>query len=143
MNIVISGDHASPNLKSVVKSYLEDKGHTVQDLGPYTNDSVDYPDYAHQLSDLIENKNADLGILICGSGQGVAMTANKHQNIRAAICWNEEIASLSRQHNDANVLCLGARFVSETLALKIIDQFIETPFEGGRHANRVNKIACS
>ena len=142
MKIVISGDHASPALKSVVKDHLEQKGYEVNDLGPYTAESVDYPDFAHQLCQCIEQQQAELGILICGSGQGVAMSANKHQSIRAALCWNEEIVELSKAHNNANVLCLGARFIDESLALKMVDVFLETPFEGGRHQARVNKISC-
>lgn len=140
MNIVISGDHASPELKKIIGQHLESNGHTVNDLGPHTDESVDYPDFAHLLVDNM--KDNDLGILICGSGQGVSMSANKHQDIRAALCWNEEIAKLSKEHNNANVLCIGARFVDTELAIKIVDTFINTPFEGGRHERRVNKIAA-
>ena len=142
MKIVISGDHASPALKSVIKNHLEQNGYEVNDLGPFTDDSVDYPDFAHQLCEVIEADQAELGILICGSGQGVAMSANKHQSIRAALCWNEEIVQLSKEHNNANVLCFGARFINESLALKMVDTFVNVPFEGGRHERRVNKISC-
>ena len=110
---------------------------------PFSDASVDYPDYVHPLSTAIENGEYELGIVICGSGNGVAITANKHQGIRAALCWNEELAALARLHNNANVLALPARFISYELAEKLAETFLNTPFEGGRHANRVNKIACS
>lgn len=142
MNIVIGGDHASPALKATIKAHLEAKGHSVNDIGPYSEDSVDYPDFAHKLCQEIIADKAELGILICGSGQGVAMSANKHQAIRAALCWNEEIVKLSKEHNNANVLCMGARFIEEDLAIKMVDTFIDVPFEGGRHERRVNKISC-
>ena len=142
MNIAIGGDHAGYELKEIVKSKLIAKGNVVKDFGTHSLDSVDYPDFAHPLSTSVESKENELGILICGSANGVAMTANKHQGIRAAICWTEEIAALARQHNNANVLCLPARFIAEDLALKIVNTFLSTDFEGGRHANRVNKINC-
>jgi len=142
MNIAIGGDHAGYELKEIVKSKLIAKGNAVKDFGTHSLDSVDYPDFAHPLSTSVESKENELGILICGSANGVAMTANKHQGIRAAICWTEEIAALARQHNNANVLCLPARFIAEGLALKIVNTFLSTDFEGGRHANRVNKINC-
>lgn len=142
MRIVIGGDHASPALKAEVVKHLEAKGYAVDDLGPFSDESVDYPDYAHELCSKIETQESDLGILICGSGQGVAMSANKHASIRAALCWNTEIVKLSREHNDANVLCFGARFVSQELALEMVDVFLSTNFEGGRHQKRVNKISC-
>lgn len=142
MKLVISGDHASPALKATVKAHLEGLGHEVEDLGPYSEDSVDYPDFAHKLCEKVKDNSAELGILICGSGQGVAMSANKHQDIRAALCWNDEIAQLSREHNNANIICLGARFVDENTAISMIETFINTDFEGGRHERRVNKIAC-
>jgi ribose 5-phosphate isomerase B len=118
-------------------------GYAVEDFGPYTTASVDYPDYVHPLAKGIEAGEFDFGIVICGSGNGVAITANKHQGIRAALCWNEELAALSRQHNDANVLAIPARFISYELAEKMAEIFLYTPFEGGRHQSRVTKIACS
>jgi ribose 5-phosphate isomerase B len=118
-------------------------GYAVEDFGPYTTASVDYPDYVHPLAKGIEAGEFDVGIGICGSGNGVAITANKHQGIRAALCWNEELAALSRQHNDANVLAIPARFISYELAEKMAEIFLYTPFEGGRHQSRVTKIVCS
>lgn len=142
MKIGIGGDHAGYELKEKVIAFLKDKGHTVKDFGPYNTDSVDYPDYVHPLAQSIEDHSNELGILICGSGNGVCMTANKYKNIRAGLCWDTELASLTRQHNDANVLCLPARFISEDLGLKIVDAFITAEFEGGRHQRRVDKISC-
>lgn len=142
MNIAIGADHAGYELKEIVKSNILANNHEVKDYGTNSPDSVDYPDFAHPLSSAVENNEFDLGILVCGSGNGVAMTANKHAGIRAAICWTEELASLARQHNNANVLCLPARFISVELARKIVEAFLTTDFEGGRHANRVNKISC-
>ncbi|MFN5920127.1 MAG: ribose 5-phosphate isomerase B [Bacteroidota bacterium] len=142
MKIVIGGDHAGFVYKGKIKAYLESLGHTVTDVGPYSEDSVDYPDFAHPLAEAVEKGVCDLGILICGSGNGVAITANKHQGVRAALCWNEELGALARQHNDANVLCLPARFISADTAQAIVSVFITTAFEGGRHLNRVNKIGC-
>ena len=138
--IHIGSDHAGFALKQVLKEHLKGR-YDIKDYGPDTSDSVDYPDYAHPVADAVE-KDGGLGILICGSANGVAMAANKHQAIRAAICWLPEIASLARQHNDANVVCVPARFVSETQGLEIVDVFLTTAFEGGRHENRVKKIAC-
>ncbi len=140
--IVIGADHAGFELKEKVKEYLKRSGFETKDFGTYTSESADYPDFAHPVASAVEKKELDLGILICGSGNGVAITANKHQGIRAAICWTEDLASLARQHNDANVLCLPARYISEELALKIIDKFLTASFEGGRHNRRVQKIAC-
>ncbi len=142
MKIAIGGDHAGYELKEIVASHLQKKGFTLKDFGTNSPDSVDYPDFAHPVSSAVEASEFDLGILICGSANGVAITANKHQGIRAAICWTEELAALARQHNNANVLCLPARFISKELALKTVDTFLSTDFEGGRHANRVNKISC-
>lgn len=140
--IAIGGDHAGFELKAVVISKLEKEGYEVTDFGTSSLDSVDYPDYIHPLANAMKNDDYYLGIIICGSGNGVAMTANKHQHIRAAICWQNDIAELSRQHNNANVLSIPARFVSEKLALRMIDTFLNTEFEGGRHQRRVEKISC-
>jgi ribose 5-phosphate isomerase B len=141
--IAIGGDHAGVAYKSKLIKHLEEKGFVVKDFGPFSTESVDYPDFVHPLSLAVESGEADLGIVICGSGNGVAITANKHQGIRAALCWNEELAALARQHNEANVLALPARFISYELAEKLVDIFLATSFEGGRHATRVGKIACT
>ena len=141
--IAIGGDHAGVGYKEQLKQHLTTLGYAVQDFGPFSTASVDYPDYVHPLSKALEAGDYDFGIVICGSGNGVAITANKHQGIRAALCWNEELAALSRQHNDANVLALPARFISYELAEKMAEIFLTTPFEGGRHQSRVTKIACS
>ncbi len=138
--IAIACDHAGYELKEYLKSHLEEKGIKVDDFGTNSSDSVDYPDYAHPLAQALEEGKDEMGITICGSGNGISMVANKHQEIRAALCWNEEISKLARQHNDANVCSLPARFISEEEAKKIIDTFISTDFEGGRHERRVNKI---
>ena len=143
MKIAIGSDHAGVEYKAALVKLLNELGHEVKDFGPMTCDSVDYPDYAHPVASSVENKETDLGILICGSANGVAITANKHQGIRAAIAWQNEIAALARQHNDANIVCIPARFIDLDLAKKIAQTFITTDFEGGRHANRVNKIACA
>lgn len=142
MKIAIGGDHAGFDYKEAIKPFIESLGHEVEDFGPQTGDSVDYPDFAHPLSSSVEEGKNDLGILICGSGNGVAITANKHQGIRAALCWNEELAALARQHNNANVLCLPARFIDLDLAKKLVETFLTTEFEGGRHGRRVDKICC-
>ena len=142
VKVAISGDHAGFELKSHLIDFLKSSGYEMEDLGPYSADSVDYPDFAHKLAEKVENSQADLGILICGSANGVAMAANKHEGIRAGICWNEEVAALIKQHNNANVLCLPARFISIQEAEKIVSTFLNTEFEGGRHERRVNKIAC-
>jgi ribose 5-phosphate isomerase B len=141
--IAIGGDHAGVEYKATLVSKLKSLGHEVKDFGPFSDASVDYPDYVHPLSSAVENGEFELGIVICGSGNGVAITANKHEGIRAALCWNEELAALCRQHNNANVLALPARFIAYELAEKIAEIFLTTDFEGGRHLNRVNKIACS
>ena len=141
--IAIGGDHAGVGYKEQLKQHLVTLGYAVQDFGPFSTASVDYPDYVHPLSKALEAGDYDFGIVICGSGNGVAITANKHQGIRAALCWNEELTALSRQHNDANVLALPARFISYELAEKMAEIFLTTPFEGGRHQSRVTKIACS
>lgn len=140
--IAIGGDHAGFEYKTELIQVLEAKGYEVKDFGPYTNASADYPDFVHPLCHAIEAGEFKQGILICGSGNGVSITANKHQGIRAALCWNEDLAALARQHNDANVLALPARFIPFDLAAKLADIFLTTDFEGGRHATRVNKIAC-
>lgn len=142
MKIAIGCDHAGFELKETLKTYLSGKGIETSDKGAFSIESVDYPDFAHEVAKSIEKKEADLGILICGSGNGISMAANKHQQIRAALCWKKEIAELARQHNDANIVSLPARFISENEAKEIVDTFLNTEFEGGRHANRVNKISC-
>ncbi len=142
MKIAIGGDHAGYDYKESLKPYLESLGHEVKDFGPYSDASADYPDFVHPLSSAVEGKECDLGILICGSGNGVAITANKHQGIRAALCWQVELAALARQHNNANVLCMAARFTELDLVKQMTKTFLETPFEGGRHERRVSKISC-
>lgn len=138
--IAIGCDHAGFPYKDTIVQLLKNQGIAVQDFGTYSTDSVDYPDFVHPVCNAVENHEADFGIVLCGSGNGVAITANKHQSIRAALCWLEEIATLARQHNNANVLALPVRFISEELALKIVQSFIDTDFEGGRHALRVRKM---
>ena len=142
MNISIGGDHAGFDYKERLKSFLGQLGHQVKDFGPDSNDSVDYPDFVHPVASSVEKRESEIGILICGSGQGVSMTANKHQGVRAALVWQKEIAALARQHNDANIICLPARFIAYELAESLVTHFIETPFEGGRHQRRVDKISC-
>jgi len=140
--IAIGADHAGFELKELLKKKLQEQGYALKDFGTYSPESADYADFAHPVATAVEKKEFDLGLLVCGSANGVAMTANKHQGIRAAICWNEELGALARLHNDANVLCLPARFISAETAEKILDKFLHTAFEGGRHERRVNKIAC-
>lgn len=140
--IAIGSDHAGFELKEIVKALLQSQGYEIKDFGTNSLESADYPDFAHPVANAVEEGSFNLGILICGSANGVAMTANKHQGIRAAICWNEELASLARQHNNANVLCLPARFVETSVATQIVDRFLHSNFEGGRHERRVNKISC-
>ncbi len=142
MKIAIGCDHAGFDYKEAIKATLTTQGHEVADFGTHSTDSMDYPDTSHPVASAVESKDAELGILICGSANGVAMTANKHQGIRAAICWENELSKLARTHNDANIVCLPARFIDLKTAQEIVGTFISTPFEGGRHANRVNKIAC-
>jgi ribose 5-phosphate isomerase B len=142
MKIAIGCDHAGFEYKEAIKASLLSQGYEVSDFGTHSTDSMDYPDSAHPLATEVELGVARFGILICGSANGVAMTANKHQGIRAAICWENEISALARLHNDANIVCIPARFISLDLAQEIVQTFIQTSFEGGRHANRVNKIAC-
>ena len=140
MNILLSNDHAGTELKKEVKQFLESKGYNVNNLGEDLGESVDYPDIIHPLAKEISNKKEVKGIIICGSGNGVSMVANKYEGVRAALCWNKETASLSRQHNNANVLSLPARFLTTEEAIEIVKTFLETDFEGGRHERRVNKI---
>jgi ribose 5-phosphate isomerase B len=142
LKIAIGGDHAGYEYKQNILNWLQEQNFITADYGPYSPESVDYPDTAHPLALAIEKKEYDLGILICGSGNGVCMTANKHQGIRAGLVWNQEIAKLIKQHNNANVICLPSRFISEEEALSIVKVFLTTEFEGGRHATRVNKISC-
>ncbi|MGE6220181.1 ribose 5-phosphate isomerase B [Nubsella zeaxanthinifaciens] len=140
LKIAIGADHAGFEYKEILKEFLSN--YEVVDFGTHSLDSVDYPDFAHPVANAVEKGEADFGVLVCGSAQGVAITANKHQGIRAAVSWLTEIAKLSRQHNNANVICIPARFVSADLAKEMVETFLATPFEGGRHANRVNKISC-
>ena len=141
-SIAIGSDHAGFDLKSEVIEYLKSQEIDVKDYGTYSSDRADYPDFAHPVASFVEANPDSMGILVCGSGNGVAMAANKHAGIRAAICWTEELARLSRQHNDANIICIPARFVSPELAKTMVEAFLSESFEGGRHANRVNKINC-
>jgi ribose 5-phosphate isomerase B len=143
MTIAIGNDHAGTHYKQAITKHLETKGFTVINHGTDGFESVDYPDFAHKVSKDVDSKKADFGILICGSANGVAMTANKYQNVRAGLCWSKEIVSLIRQHNNANILCIPARFTAIHQAVEMVDTFLDTEFEGGRHQNRVNKIACS
>lgn len=140
--VAIGSDHAGFELKEAVISFLDGKKISYRDFGTHSADSVDYPDFAHPVANEVESGKASFGILICGSANGVSMTANKHAGIRAAVCWGDELAELARKHNNANILCLPARFIREGDAERMIDIFMQTEFEGGRHANRVNKIAC-
>lgn len=143
IKVAIGSDHAGFELKEIIKEYLASKNFQVEDKGCYSLDSVDYPDFAHPTAEAVEKEEVSFGILICGSANGVSMAANKHQGIRAAIAWLPEIAALAKQHNDANILSLPARFISVEVAKEIVDAYINTAFEGGRHATRVNKISCS
>jgi ribose-5-phosphate isomerase B len=143
MKIALGSDHAGVEYKKAIVEHLKNKGIETQDFGPQTTESVDYPDYIHPVADAVEKGEADMGIILCGSGNGAGMTANKHQGIRAALCWMPEIARLARAHNDANVLDIPARFVSPETALEMVDIFLSEPFEGGRHQRRIDKIpAC-
>lgn len=139
--LAIGGDHAGYNYKKLLIGLLEEQGHSVTDFGPNSEASVDYPDHVHPLASAINRGEFDFGILICGSGNGVAMTANKYPNVRAALCWSTELAKLAREHNNANILCVPARFVAEEVATDMVHAFLETPFEGGRHQTRVEKIS--
>ncbi len=139
--VAIGCDHAGYPFKDSIKALLQSRGIEILDFGTDSPDSVDYPDFAHPLAEKVEAGEAGLGVVLCGSGNGVAITANKHQGIRAAVCWKEELASLARKHNNANVLAIPVRFVSKEVALSMVETFLETPFEGGRHERRVNKIS--
>ncbi len=139
--VAMCSDHAGYELKNIIQGYLETQDIEYTDFGTNNTDSCDYPDFAHPCAEAIEKEECYPGIAMCGSGNGIQMTLNKHQGIRAALCWTVELAKLARQHNDANVLVLPARFIEPTLALDIVDAFLNTEFEGGRHVNRVNKIA--
>ncbi|MBQ0119151.1 MAG: ribose 5-phosphate isomerase B [Paludibacteraceae bacterium] len=142
MKIAFASDHAGYNLKQVVMEHLAQKGFVVKDYGCYSTESCDYPDYAHPMATAVEQGEADYGIAICSTGNGITMTANHHQGIRAALCWDIRLAELARQHNNANVLGLPANFITPELALQVVNTFLTTDFEGGRHARRVGKIAC-
>ena len=141
-SVVIGSDHAGFEYKTALVSWLNANGYSIKDVGTYSNESADYPDFAHAVAVAVEKTEFNLGVLICGSANGVAITANKHQGIRAAICWQEDLAELARGHNNSNVLCLPARYISVELAIKILDKFLNSTFEGGRHERRVNKISC-
>lgn len=140
IKLAIASDHAGYDYKEIIKKFLGDQ-YEIQDFGTYSPDSVDYPDFVHPAATSVEKGDNDFGILICGSGQGVAITANKHQNIRCALCWMPELAELARQHNNANMIAIPARFIASELAIEIITKFLNTDFEGGRHQKRVSKIA--
>lgn len=142
MKISIGNDHAGPDYKKAIIEMLHSKGHEISNYGTDTFDSVDYPDFGHPVAKEVSEGKVDFGIVICGSGNGIAMTVNKHQNVRAALCWTKEIAQLARQHNDANIISIPARFTSIPQAVDMVETFLSTAFEGGRHANRVNKIDC-
>lgn len=143
MKISIGNDHAGPEYKKAIVTFLEKQGHQIVNHGTDTTDSVDYPDFGHPVAEDVTSGRADLGIVICGSGNGISMTVNKHQGVRAALCWNKEIATLARQHNDANIISIPARFTTIPQAIEMVDIFLNTAFEGGRHQNRVEKIRCS
>ena len=140
--IAIGCDHAGFEYKTVLLKWLTDKGYQVKDFGTFSVDSVDYPDFAHPAAGSVENGESCFGILMCGTANGVAMTANKHPHIRAAICWQNDVAVVSRQHNNANIICIPARFVSLVMAQQMIELFMATTFEGGRHLTRINKMPC-
>jgi ribose 5-phosphate isomerase B len=140
LKIAIGGDHAGFQLKEIIKSKLEAEGYFLEDFGPFSDQSVDYPDFVHPVANSVENGEYNFGILICGSGNGVAMTANKHKGIRAAVCWNEMLGKLARAHNNANILCLAGRFLDDELAMEIVETFLNTDFDGGRHIRRIKKI---
>lgn len=143
MKIAIGNDHAGTELKQQVLRYLEENNHTVINVGTDSDESVDYPDFAHQVGKMVNENETEMGVVICGSGNGVNITVNKYPGVRSALCWTTEIAALARQHNNANVIAIPARFVSNTLALEMVKVFFETNFEGGRHSRRVDKIVQS
>ena len=140
--IGIACDHAGFQMKELLVGYLSTKGYDVVDFGCHSEESIDYPDFGHPLAEAIENGELEQGVGLCGSGEGMAMTLNKHQGIRAGLCWNTDVAALTRQHNDANVVVLPARFISNDEAIAIVNTFLSSNFEGGRHQGRVEKIAC-
>lgn len=142
MKISIGNDHAGPDYKKAIVYFLEQKGHEIFNHGTDSFDSVDYPDFGHPVAIDVETGKADFGIVICGSGNGINMTVNKHQGIRAALCWTKEISTLARQHNDSNIISIPARYTSIQQAVEMVDVFLNTNFEGGRHATRVDKISC-
>ena len=142
MKISIGNDHAGPDYKSAIVDFLQSKGHEILNHGTDTFDSVDYPDFGHPVANAVSEGKVDFGIVICGSGNGIAMTVNKHPQVRAGLCWTKEIAYLTRLHNDANIVSIPARFTSIPQAIEIVETFLNTAFEGGRHQKRVNKIAC-
>jgi ribose 5-phosphate isomerase B len=142
MNIAIASDHAGVDMKAKLVNFIQGMGHQVRDFGPDTTDSVDYPDFAHPLAKAVEKGEFDLGFALCGSGNGINMTVNKHQGIRSALCWTVEISKLAREHNNANICAMPARFISLDTAKEITEVFLNTDFEGGRHERRVGKIAC-
>ena len=139
--VAMGADHAGYELKEKLKSHLEENGHFIDDFGTYSDESVYYPDFVHPVATAVENGDYDFGILVCGSGNGSAITANKHRGIRAVICWNEMLAKLARSHNNANILCLAGRFIDYELAKEIVRVFLSTRFDGGRHQRRINKIS--
>lgn len=143
MTISIGNDHAGPEYKEAIIKHLETRGYTVINYGTDTTDSVDYPDFVHPVASDVNDNKVDFGILICGTANGVAMTANKYQHVRAGVCWTNEITELTRQHNNANIICIPARFTSIPQAVKMVDTFLDTQFEGGRHQKRVDKIPVS
>lgn len=140
--IPIGCDHAGFELKQEIIKHLKNKGFEVKDFGTFTTDSIDYPDYGHPVAEMVESNSDMIGIVICGSGNGINMTVNKHQGIRSALCWNKEIAALARQHNNANIIALPARFITVSEGIEMVDVFFSTTFEGGRHQNRIDKIPC-
>lgn len=138
--IAFCSDHAGYELKEIIKKHVEAAGYSVTDFGTHSTESCDYPDFAHPAAEAVESGKAQLGIAMCGTGNGISMTLNKHQGIRAALCWSIELAKLAREHNNANILVLPARFIDPQVALQIVDTFLATPFEGGRHQRRIDKI---
>lgn len=138
----IAADHAGYEMKEMLKKYLLEKGYEAVDFGTHSTESMDYPDVAHPLAEAVEKGEVPFGIALCGSGNGISMTLNKHQSVRAALCWNTELAALAKQHNNANILSLPARFINDEQARNIVDSYMSASFEGGRHERRVNKIAC-
>ena len=140
MKLALGSDHAGYDLKEKIKGLLKEKNLGYEDFGPYNEESVDYPDFGHKVGSVVDSNDYELGIVICGSGNGINMTVNKYKNVRSALCWTSEICELARAHNNANVLAIPARFISEESAIEIVETFISTEFEGGRHERRINKI---